>query len=218
MSNYESFDYRIRVPAKHAKSFEDALGLAPIVQIIDKIPSPVATPAQAVEINPTIPTAPVEQEPGWQNELLELGTTIDDMRLKLEQGDTDVANAFNGFGKYMLPILYSHGYKEFREDFPSAVIGIFDRSYNAYSVLPVRPIKKRAKGSGPYNRLDNNLTPRDIRMIIKGFGLDGTNHTSDEIATSEGILKAKPAIVSAKNHLLWAMTPDYVSDVVRIRL
>lgn len=185
-------DYSIRVKVESQGVFETHLALGPEHEILE--------------------SRHFQYEESWQRELIELKDLIQAAKDALSQKNQVALRGFYQIAKIEFDY-FKHKKMSFEnfEEFIGETIGIFSSAHEAYSTKERRPAYNLGKSDRTfsYHRLDKNLNPREVRLLINGFGLNGTKLTLDELGKSEGLVSTKSntnvaaTLTSALNHLVW---------------
>ncbi|MEK7573454.1 MAG: hypothetical protein AAB531_03430 [Patescibacteria group bacterium] len=194
--------YTVRVPKSGMPSIEAILALGLKHQAIESV----------------VVSKPREIEPTWREELLDLQGLIEQTKIALLEDNPIALAGFNQILKEMRGGFEIRGNKTFKttEDFAVNIVGLFYKSYKAHASLDERPVKK-TPGKLTYKKVgDKNLSPRQIRILIKGRGLNGETVSPEKIGDAEGLKpqlyngQIEQIIRSAEQRMLFALTPDYV--------
>jgi len=158
--------------------------------------------------NPDEDTQPTQQEGSisWEEELSDLRKLIDEARDAYERQDP---TSLQGFRQIL------GGAKRFSQtegmtvdEFAKWTLGEFANYYLLYSALPERPLDPRFSGrkrqaAKVYRRINKSLTPREVRLIIKGRGLNGNIMPKEDLAISEGLKVSTQALDYGIGKLGW---------------
>ncbi|MEK7559671.1 MAG: hypothetical protein AAB521_05190 [Patescibacteria group bacterium] len=194
--------YTVRVPKSGMPSIEAILALGLKHQAIESV----------------VVSKPRKIESTWREELLELHGLIEQTETALLESNPIALTGFHQILEAERDKFKIRGNKTFRttQDFAVEVVRLFYKSYKAHASLDERPVKK-TPGKLTYKKVgDKNLSPRQIRILIKGRGLNGETVSPEKIGDSEGLKpqlyngQIEQVIRSAEQRMLFALTPDYV--------
>ncbi|MEK7581303.1 MAG: hypothetical protein AAB512_03395 [Patescibacteria group bacterium] len=161
----EFVDLRVRMKPEDERTFRTAISRFPQFNIIDRTKKPVEEPEEADQL-------------AWEDELDDLRVMISAVREAVDSGNQISEQGFrqlNRFNKHLSE-------EEFRDRF----IGALDRSVVAYETEDERPGYKRPDTVFIYRKKREALTPRNIRIAVGIFHLDGEDVDPNLILAREG--------------------------------
>lgn len=149
---HEFVDLTVRMRLENEETFRSAISRFPQFNIIDRTKKPVEEPKEADQL-------------AWEGELDNLRVMISAVREAVDSGNQISERGFRHLNRFEKRLS--------GEEFRNRVIGVLDRSVAAYEAEDERPGYKRPDTVFIYRKKREALTPRNIRIAVGIFHLDG---------------------------------------------
>lgn len=211
MSN-ERRSYVVSVPAGQAEAFVLTIGRFPSLEIQElktgkDLLSNTESGEEIIERSVIIDT-----EMDWEEELNLLKAYVEKVRVNMDIGNPIVDAGFRSLRSEVIDTIstldmrYSSGRDRSFRAFAKDTIDLFGNSVEQYARFSTRPsIKNRLKVI-KYKRSGDSLTPREIRVLIGMYGLDGKKPIDmQSLSDREGLQTISGARDTAHARLIWCL-------------
>ena len=132
----------------------------------------------------------------WKDELADLQEVVSTAASLFESGDANVIVGYEELIRRIGRSIYQNFYSIHPESVGPSILALMKSSVEVYTGCAERPMKRvgRSQSGLTYKRFNKALTPREIRLLIYGFGLTGEKYSEDQLAVMEDIRRPNNAI------------------------
>jgi len=164
-------DFMVRVPAEGAEDFRKVISKIPSYQILGEL----------------------GRDQNELNELNALSELVQITESVLREGESVSDSGFQELYRSIMELARLRGKKPpIKEGFREQVVSMFKDSMDSYYSMSGGMKSNGGRGgTARYRTIEDSISPRHIRLLIHGYGLNGTRLPLDRIGQNEGFAVIK---------------------------